>query len=87
MNFLPQGYFAELCIFLTRDYGGMPIAITLSKQGKMNKKMTVALVAGVSAGIVIYFISKAIKEKKSTKRNDKNSLARSKRTYAYEYTL
>ena len=53
----------------------------------MNKKVTVALVAGVSAGIVIYLISTLIKEKNSKRRTDKNSFARPKRTYAYEYSL
>jgi formate-dependent nitrite reductase membrane component NrfD len=78
----------ELLIFTSGDYDGMPIAITLSKPGKMNKKTTVALLAGVSAGIAIYLISKAIKEKKSNKRKDRNSFARPKKeTYAYEYSL
>lgn len=53
----------------------------------MNKKITMALAAGVTAGIAIYLISKMIKEKKSNKRNDKSRSARPKRTYAYEYSL
>jgi hypothetical protein len=65
----------------------MPIAITLSKAGKMNKKITVALLAGVTTGIALYFIGKAINEKKSAKQNDKDRSGGPKRSYAYEYTL
>jgi hypothetical protein len=65
----------------------MPIAFTLSKADKMNKKITVGLIAGITAGIAIYLISKMISEKKSIRQDGKDRSARPKRKYAYEYSL
>jgi hypothetical protein len=53
----------------------------------MNKKITVAVVAGVTAGIAIYLISKMIKEKNRYIRNDMGRSTKPKETYAYEYSL
>jgi hypothetical protein len=65
----------------------MPIAITLLNPGKMDKKIALALVAGITTGIAIYLLSKVMKEKKSAGQADENSLTKPKRTYSYEYTL
>lgn len=73
-------------VSLTSLYDGMPIAITLSKAGKM-KKITMALVAGVTTGIAIYLIGKMIIKKKSAQQDVENSMARPKGIHAYEYTL
>lgn len=53
----------------------------------MNKKMTIGLVAGITTGIAIYFITKMINEKKLNRQNDRERSARPKRLYPYEYTL
>jgi len=76
-----------LQIFRKRHYDGMRIAITLSKPGKMNKKITVAVIAGITAGIAIYLISKRIKEKNAYKRSDKRRAPKPNKAYAFEYTL
>jgi hypothetical protein len=59
----------------------MPIAITLLNPGEMNKKTTIGLIAGITAGIAIYLISKMINEKKSHRQNEQNMSARPKRMY------
>ena len=51
----------------------------------MNKKIAIAVVAGITTGIAIYLITKMIKEKKAVNRNDRT--IKPKRTYAYEYSL
>ncbi len=53
----------------------------------MNKKTTIGLIAGITAGIAIYLISKMINEKKSNRQNKQDKSARPKRMYPYEYTL
>lgn len=53
----------------------------------MDKKIALALVAGITTGIAIYLLSKVMKEKKSGGQADENSLTKPKRTYSYEYTL
>ena len=64
----------------------MPIAITLAKPVKMNKKIAGAVVAGIVAGVAIYLVTKMVKEKNADKRNKRRS-TKPKRTYAYEYSL
>lgn len=53
----------------------------------MNKKITVGLIAGITAGIAIYLISKIIREKKSIRQAEKDRSARPRRRYSYEYSL
>ena len=53
----------------------------------MDKKIALALVAGITTGIAIYLIGWVVKEKKSPGQADENSLTKPKGAYAYEYTL
>jgi hypothetical protein len=56
----------------------------------MNKKIIVAAVAGASAGIAIYLISKALieqKQKRLLKKRDAELKKKKSKVYAYEYTL
>ena len=53
----------------------------------MDKKIALALVAGITTGIAIFLLSKVKKEKKSAGPTDENSVTNPKRTYSHEYTL